>query len=122
MSLQMTTRSFADTTIVECSGRIVLGDESANFRHQVRDALTKCTQIVLDMGGVTYIDSIGLGVLAELLISAQKAGGDIRLANLKPRLVDVLGVTKLMTVFKTFDRPEDAARSFHVGAGEAKAG
>ena len=71
MALRMTTRSFADTTIVECSGRIVLGDESANFRYLVKDLLTKCKQVVLDLGGVTYIDSIGLGVLVGLLTSAQ---------------------------------------------------
>ena len=122
MAFQITTHSVADTRIVECSGRIVLGDESANLRNEVRELLTECKQIVLDLGGVTYIDSIGLGVLVGLLVSAQKAGGDIKLANLKPRLVDVLGVTKLMTVFETFGRAEDAVRSFNPGAGEAKAG
>ena len=75
MALQMTTRSFADTAIVECSGRIVLGDESANFRHLVKDLLTRCKQIVLDLGGVTYIDSIGLGVLVGLLTSALRPEG-----------------------------------------------
>jgi len=122
MAFQMTTHSVADTRIVECNGRILLGDESADLTRKVRELLTECKQIVLDLGGVTYIDSIGLGVLVGLLISAQKAGGDIKLANLKPRLVDVLGVTKLMTVFDTFDRAEDAVRSFNPGAGEAKAG
>jgi anti-sigma B factor antagonist len=122
MAFQMITHSVADTRIVECNGRIVLGDESASLRDKVKELLTECKQIVLDLGGVTYIDSIGLGVLVGLLISAQKAGGDIKLANLKPRLVDVLGVTKLMTVFETFDRAEDAVRSFDPGAGEAKAG
>ena len=122
MTLQMITRSFADTRIVECSGRIVLGDESANFRELVREQLTECKQIVLDLGGVTYIDSIGLGVLVALLISARKVGGDIKLANLKPRLIDVLGVTKLMTLFQTFERAEEAAQSFNPRAGEAKAG
>jgi anti-sigma B factor antagonist len=116
MALQMTTRSFANTTIVECSGRIVLGDESAKFRQLVKDLLAECKQIVLDLGGVTYIDSIGLGVLVGLLISAQTAGGNIKLANLKPRLIDVLGVTKLMTLFETFNRAEDAAHSFNPGA------
>jgi anti-sigma B factor antagonist len=100
----------------------VLGDESANLRNTVRELLTGSKQIVLDLGGVTYIDSIGLGVLVGLLISAQKAGGDIKLANLKPHLIDVLGVTKLMTVFETFERAEDAVRSFNAGTGEAKAG
>lgn len=122
MAFQMIMHSVADTRVLERNGRIVLGDESASLRDKVKELLTECKQIVLDLGGVTYIDSIGLGVLVGLLISAQKAGGDIKLANLKPRLVDVLGVTKLMTVFETFDRAEDAARSFNPGAGEAKAG
>jgi anti-sigma B factor antagonist len=121
MAFQMTTHSVADTRIVECKGRIVLGDESANLRNTVRELLPEYKQIVLDLGGVTYIDSIGLGVLVGLLISAHKAGGDIKLANLKPPLIDVLGVTKLMTVFETFERAEDAVRSFNAGAGEAKA-
>jgi anti-sigma B factor antagonist len=122
MAFQLIMHSVADTRVLECNGRIVLGYESASLRDKVKELLTECKQIVLDLGGVTYIDSIGLGVLVGLLISAQKAGGDIKLANLKPRLVDVLGVTKLMTVFETFDRAEDAARSFNPGAGEAKAG
>jgi len=121
MALQMITRSVGDTRIVECRGRIVLGDESASFRDLVKDLLTKCKQVVLDLGGVTYIDSIGLGVLVELLISAQKNGGDIKLANLQPRLIDVLGVTKLMTLFETFDRVEDAVQAFNASDGEAKA-
>ena len=121
MAFQMTTHSVGDTRIVECNGRIALGDESANLGDKVRELLIECKQIVLDLGGVTYIDSIGLGVLVGLLILAQKAGGNIKLANLKPRLVDVLGVTKLMTVFETFERADDAVRSFNLGAGEAKA-
>ena len=121
MAFQMTTHSVSDTRIVECNGRIVLGDESANLGNKVREVLTECNQIVLDLGGVSYIDSIGLGVLVGLLISAKKAGGNIKLANLKPRLVDVLGVTKLMTVFETFASTQDAVRSFSPGAGEAKA-
>ncbi len=122
MALQMISRPFGDTRIIECGGRIVLGEESANFRQAVKEQLSECKQIVLDLGGVTYIDSIALGVLVALLISAQKAGGDIKLANLKPRLIDVLGVTKLMTLFQTFERAEDAAQSFNAHACEAKAG
>jgi anti-sigma B factor antagonist len=121
MPVPMTTRSFADAVIVEVSGRIVLGEESANFRHFVKDLLGECKQIVLDLGKVTHIDSTGLGVLVGLLTSARKAGGGMKLANLNPRLVDVLGVTKLMTIFETFDRPEDAAQSFNAAAGEVKA-
>ncbi len=119
--LEMTTRFLLDATIVECRGRIVLGDESAEFRQFLKDLLTNCKQVVLDFSGVTYIDSVGLGVLVGLLISAQKTGGNIKLANLQKRLIDVLGVTKLMTLFETFDRAEDAAKSFNQTA-EVSAG
>ena len=88
----------------------------------ITNAPRKVRQIVLNLGEVTYIDSTGLGVLVRLLNSAQKAGGNIKLAQLKPRLIDVLGVTKLMTVFETFDRAEDAVESFNSGKGEVKAG
>jgi anti-sigma B factor antagonist len=121
VSLQMTSHYFADAMIVECSGRIVIGDESANFRHFVKDLLGECQRIVLDLSKVTYIDSTGLGVVVGLLTSAQKIGGGMKLANLNPRLIDVLGVTKLMTIFETFDRAEHAAQSFNVSAGEVKA-
>jgi anti-sigma B factor antagonist len=121
MALQMITHSFAGTRIVECSGRIVLGDESANLSQVVKEVLSECKHIVLDVGGVTCIDCIGLGVLVEVLLSAQKAGGDVRLANLRPHLINVMGVTKLMTLFQTFGRAEDAARSFDSITSQGKA-
>lgn len=120
MSLQTTTRTFAGVTIVECSGRLVLGQESANLRHLVKDVLTESKQIVLDLGDVSYIDSSGLGILVSLYASAQKLGAGIKLANLSPRLKDVLQITKLLTVFEVFDRAEDAAAVFNPTAGQSK--
>lgn len=117
MSLQMVSRKSAGVLIVECSGRLVLGEESANFRHLVRDHLTEHKQIVFDLGNVSYIDSGGLGVLVGLYTSAQKAGGGIKLARLNPLLTDMLQITKVYTVFEVFDRAEDAAASFNTLAG-----
>jgi len=84
MSLQTTTRTFAGVTIVECSGRLVLGQESANLRHLVKDVLTESKQIVLDLGDVSYIDSSGLGILVSLYASAQKLGAGIKLSQSAP--------------------------------------
>ncbi len=122
MPLQTITRTFAGVTIVECSGRLVLGEESANLRHLVKDVLTECNHIVLDLGNVSYIDSSGLGTLVGLYASAQKAGGGIKLANLNPRLKDMLQITKLFTVFQVFDRAEDAAAVFNPLAGQSTPG
>ena len=119
MPLQMTTRNLAGVAIVECRGRLVLGDESANLRHLVKDVLTESKHVVLDLGGVTFIDSSGLGVLAGLLNSARNVHGEIKLANLDGRLKGVLQMTRLLTVFEVFDRPEDAAASFNLAAGQS---
>lgn len=119
MSLQMVTRRFGDVTIVECGGRLVLGEESANLRHLVRDTLTECNQVVLDLGRVDYIDSSGLGILAGLLGTAQRAGGGIKLANLQRQTKDVMQVVRLLTVFEVFNRAEDAAASFNRMAGQS---
>src|SRR6202007_2266800 len=74
MKLRLTARTFAGATIVECSGRLVLGEESAMLRDLVKGALTESKHIVLDLGDVVFIDSAGIGLLARLFSSAQLAG------------------------------------------------
>ncbi len=119
MSLQMITRTFAGVLIVECNGRLVLGEESANLRHLVRDLLNEYKQVVFDLGKVSYIDSSGLGVLVGLYTTAQRGGGGIKLANLNPRLQDLIQLTKVFTVFEVFERAEDAVAAFNPLAGQS---
>lgn len=122
MSLELTTRSVAGTTVISCSGRIVLGDESAKLRHVVKEELAGCNRVVLDLGGINHIDSTGLGALAGLHTSARKAGGNIKLANVNSHLYDVLGVTRLLTIFELYNTAEDAAGTFNVLAGQVTPG
>ncbi|HEV2615604.1 MAG TPA: STAS domain-containing protein [Candidatus Acidoferrales bacterium] len=112
MTLHATARTHGDATIVECSGRLVLGEESANLRKVVKDVLVTCNRIVLDLGDVSYIDSSGLGTLAGLYAAAKNAGGEIKLANLTARLRDLLQMTRLLTVFDVYDGAEAAAAAF----------
>ena len=122
MSLDLVVRSVAGCSVFRCSGRMVLGEESAKLRHVVKEAMGESSHIVLDLGGVTHIDSTGLGVLVGLHASARKAGGAIKLANLNPRLQDVLGITRLLTIFEVFDTAEDAAGTFNPRAGQVTPG
>ena len=122
MPLQMTTRTFAGALIIECNGRLVLGEESANLRHLVRDHLSENKQVVIDLEKVSYIDSSGIGILAGLYTTARKAGGAIKLANVNSLLQDMLQMTKLFTVFEVFERAEDAAASFNTNAGQVMPG
>jgi len=122
MALELTTRKVAGITVICCSGRIVLGEESAKLRHVIKEELSESNRIVLDLGGITHIDSTGLGALAGLHTSARKAGGNIKLANVRPHLYDVLGVTKLLTIFELFSTAEDAAGTFNPLAGQVTPG
>ena len=71
---------------------------------------------MLNLGGVNYIDSGGLGTLVSLFTTAHTAGGSIKLANLTQRVGDLLQVTKLVTVFEVFSNEEEAVESFRKGA------
>jgi anti-sigma B factor antagonist len=72
-------------------------------------------EIVLNLGGVSYIDSGGLGTLVALYTTAQNSGGAIRLASLTKRVGDLLQVTKLVTVFEVHETVEQAVNSFKKG-------
>ncbi len=116
MNLKMSTRLVDGITIVDCTGRIVFGDESALLRETVKELLNETKQIVLNLGGVNYIDSGGLGTLVGLYTSARSVNGNIKLANLTQRVGDLLQVTKLLTVFDVYEGEEKAVRSFRKSA------
>ena len=112
MALTTSTRRLGGVIVVDCHGRIILGEECTTLRHLVKDLLTQSRQIVLEFGEVAYIDSAGLGALVGLYTSARNAGGDIKLANLGPRLRDLLQLTRLYSAFEVFDTAEAAAAAF----------
>jgi anti-sigma B factor antagonist len=116
MQLKLTTRTVQGILVVNCDGRIVFGEESAMLRDTVKQLLTQTNQLVLNLGGVTYIDSGGLGTLVALYTTAHNAGGAIKLSNLTPRVGDLLQVTKLLTIFEVFGTEEEAVQSFRKGA------
>ena len=121
MLLQTSTRTFGNALILDCSGRIVFGDETALLRDQVKDLLKGSKRIVLNLANVNYIDSSGVGTLLGVYASARSVGGEIRLAALTDRVKDVLAITKLGSIFATFATAEEAASSFNPGAGSTRA-
>jgi anti-sigma B factor antagonist len=116
MQLKLSTRVVKGVTIVDCNGRIVFGEESALLRDTLKKLIAENSQIILNLGGVTYIDSGGLGTLVALYTTAHNAGGSVKLANLTQRVGDLLQVTKLLTVFEVYDSEEKALESFQKGA------
>jgi anti-sigma B factor antagonist len=112
MQLRMSTRTLDGALVVDCSGRLVFGEESASLRDTVKKVVVQNPHVVLNLHEVNYIDSGGLGTLVSLYTTARNAGGAVKLARLSQRISDLLQVTKLLTVFEVFDDEEKAAKSF----------
>ena len=99
--------------ILDLKGRLTVGPAAT----QVRDALSKViatgqNKIILNLEGVDYIDSTGLGTLVVCFTGTQKAGGALKLLNLNKRNLELLVLTKLSTVFELFNDEQDAVNSF----------
>ncbi|HME35641.1 MAG TPA: STAS domain-containing protein [Candidatus Sulfotelmatobacter sp.] len=117
MQLKLTKRTVDGILAIECSGRIVFGDESSLLREEVKRAIADGQKrIVLNLGQVSYIDSGGLGTLVALHTSAHNAGGTIKLANLTQRVGDLLQITKLLTVFEVHPSEYEALEAFRKAA------
>jgi len=116
MQLKLTTRTVQDILVLNCDGRIVFGEESAELRDNVKALIAQNKKIVLNLGGVSYIDSGGLGTLVALYTTAHNSGGSIKLCNLTQRVGDLLQVTKLLTIFEVYETEEEAIQSFRKGA------
>jgi anti-sigma B factor antagonist len=116
MQLRMSTRALEGVLVVDCSGRLIFGEESASLRDLVKKLLADKPQVVMNLREVNHIDSGGLGTLVSLYTSARNAGGAVKLASLSQRVGDLLQITKLLTIFEVFDDEETAAKSFKKGA------
>jgi len=116
MQLKLATRTKDGILVVDCSGRIVFGEESSLLRDTVKKAVTENNRIVLNLGEVNYIDSGGLGTLMELRTTAQNKGGMIKLTSLTKHVSDLLQITKLITVFDVYNAEAEAIESFRKAA------
>lgn len=111
----METRDAGGVTVIACHGRITFGEEAAALREKLKLALNSSRRIVLNLAGVSYIDSGGLGTMVGVYSSARSAGADIKLSGLGQRLRDVLQVTKLVTVFEVYETEQQAVAAFPPG-------
>ena len=122
MALEIKEKELQGIIILELSGRLVLGQESMDFRGKIKELLEKSdwikerwgweTRIVLDMGNVGFIDSAGLGAVIAARTSCVSKGAEIKLANLTKKMRDALTITKLVTIFDVYDSVEAAVNSF----------
>jgi anti-sigma B factor antagonist len=116
MDMKTSTRMVGDVTVVDISGRISLGEESAALRELIMNLLSEGHQkILLNLAGVNYIDSSGLGALVSGFTSVRKAGGELKLVNLTDKVDNLMEVTKLYTVFDVAQDEATGVNSFKRG-------
>ena len=113
MSLDIQQREREGITILDLTGRVTVGQEASSLRERVGTlANAGSKNLILNLVGVDYIDSTGLGALVMCANSLRKAGGAVKLENLNRRNIELLVMTKLATVFDLFSDEQDAVNSF----------
>jgi anti-sigma B factor antagonist len=115
MSLTASVRQVGAVTIIDLNGRVTLGDATGLLRETVKSA-EGSSAILLNLAGVSYMDSAGLGEMVGAHASVRNRGGQIKLLNVQKRLHDLLQITRLYTLFETFDDEATAVMSFSQSA------
>jgi anti-sigma B factor antagonist len=115
MSVKLTTHQKGDVTVIDIGGKLTLGEGTSSLRTKIRELVEGGSRrIVLNMADVAHMDSSGLGELIAAHTTVTTAGGEIKLLNLARRVHDLLKITKLYTVFESFEDEASAVASFPV--------
>ncbi len=116
MHLRLESRPIGEVFVVQCHGRIVAGNEVFTLHSHVQDAIEKYGEVVLQLEGVEFIDSSGLGAMMRLVESARAKGGDVKLSGLTPQIRKALELTHLLAQFETYDCMEEAITAAYLGS------
>ena len=111
--LDVQTRQAGDVSILDLSGAVRIGEGSISLSNAIRDQVDGGKQkILLNLAGVKYMDSTGIGELIANYTTVTRGGGQLKLLNLTDKIQDLLVITKLLTVFDVYENESDALNSF----------
>jgi anti-sigma B factor antagonist len=111
--MEIVERTVGDITILDLKGKLTIGDGAELLRDKVASIVFQGqSKVLLNLAGVPYMDSGGLGELVRCSMAARRANGAVKLVCLTSRITDLLTITKLLTVFDTFDTEQEALGSF----------
>ena len=115
--MQIDERVVDGITILDLKGKMTLGEGDELLKDKINSLIQQDRKhLVLNLEAVPYIDSAGLGEIGRTYTTVSRQGGSLKLLNLTKRITDLLSITKLLTVFETFESETDAVRSFSASA------
>ncbi len=111
--MQIAERESGAVTVLDLSGKITLGEDGNLLKDKLQSLLHQNKKnILFNLANVSYVDSAGLGAIVSAYTTVTREGGSLKLANVTKKLQDLLSITKLLTVFETFDSEDEAIRSY----------
>jgi anti-sigma B factor antagonist len=111
--MQIEERVVNNVTILDLKGKITLGEGDEALKDKINSLIQQDRKrILLNLGEVPYIDSAGLGEIVRTYTTVSRQGGQLKLVHLTKRITDLLSITKLLTVFETFESEPEALKSY----------
>jgi anti-sigma B factor antagonist len=112
--MQIEQRTVGSVMILDLKGKITLGEGDEALKDKINSLILQGhKKMLLNFGDVPYIDSAGLGEIVRTYTTVSRQGGQLKLVNLTKRITDLLSITKLLTVFETFDNEAEALKSYN---------
>jgi len=111
--MEIVERTVSDVTVLDLKGKMTLGEGDELLKDKINSLLAAGKKkLLLNLEAVPYIDSAGLGEVVRTYTTVSRQGGSLKLLNLTKRIEDLLSITKLLTVFDTFDSEAEAVQSY----------
>ncbi len=111
--MQIEQRTVGSVMILDLKGKVTLGEGDEVLKDKINSLILQGhKKMLLNLAEVPYIDSAGLGEIVRTYTTVSRQGGQLKLVNLTKRITDLLMITKLLTVFETFDNEQEALKSF----------
>jgi anti-sigma B factor antagonist len=111
--MEIVERTVNDVTVLDLKGKMTLGEGDELLKDKINSLLASGKKkLLLNLEAVPYIDSAGLGEVVRTYTTVSRQGGSLKLLNLTKRIEDLLSITKLLTVFDTFDSEAEAVQSY----------
>jgi anti-sigma B factor antagonist len=111
--MQIEERTVDGVTVLDLKGKMTLGEGDELLKDKINSLMNQGRgKILLNLAGVPYIDSAGLGEIVRTYTTVSRQGGTMKLVNLTKRITDLLAITKLLTVFETYDDEVEALKSY----------